>query len=41
MDGEGVNDNITRFFIIEEMKETILYFLQGTVQALLIYFTLI
>ena len=29
------------FFIIEEARETILYFLQGTVKVLQIYFTLI
>ena len=32
--GEDVNDNTTMFFIIEEAKETILDFSQGTVKAL-------
>ena len=33
--------NTKLFFIIEEAKETILDFLQGTVKVLSIYFTLI
>ena len=32
--GEDVNDNRTMFFIIEEAKETILNFSQGTVKVL-------
>ena len=32
--GENVNDNTIMFFIIEEAKETILDFLQGTVKVL-------
>ena len=32
--GENVNDNTTLFFIIEEAKETILDFSQGTVRVL-------
>ena len=32
--GEDVHDNRTMFFIIEEAKETILNFSQGTVKVL-------
>ena len=32
--GQNVNDNTTMFFIIEEVKETILEFSQGTVKVL-------
>ena len=32
--GQNVNDNTTMFFIIEEVKETILDFSQGTVKVL-------
>ena len=32
--GRNVNDNTTRFFIIEEAKETILDFSQGNVKIL-------
>ena len=32
--GEGVNDDTTMFFIIEEAKEAILDFSQGTVKVL-------
>ena len=32
--GEDVNDNTIMIFIIEEVKETILDFLQGTVKVL-------
>ena len=32
--GQNVNDNTTMFFIIEEVKETILDFSQGTVKIL-------
>ena len=32
--GEDVNDNKTMFFIIEEAKETILDFSQGSVKVL-------
>ena len=37
----GRDNGVTIFFNIEETKETILHFSQGTVKALLIYFTLI
>ena len=36
--GENVNDNTIMFFIIEEVKETILDFSQGTVKVLQFYF---
>ena len=32
--GEDVNDNAILFFIIEEVKETILNFSQGTVKVM-------
>ena len=32
--GEDLNDNTIMLFIIEEVKETILVFLQGTVKVL-------
>ena len=38
---QNVNDNTTMFFIIEEAKQTVLDFSQGTVKVLWIYFTLI
>ena len=38
---QNINDNTTMFFIIEEAKETISDFSQGTVKVLRIYFTLI
>ena len=39
--GENVNDITITFFIIEEAKETILDFSQGTVKVLSFYFVLI
>ena len=39
--GQDVNDDTLVFFIIEEVKETILDFSQGTGKVLWIYFTLI
>ena len=39
--GRNVNYNRTLFFIIEEAKETILDFSQGTVKVLKFYFVLI
>ena len=36
-----MNNNTTVLLIIEESKEAILYFSQGTVKVLWIYFTLI
>ena len=38
--GRNINDNTTMFLIIEETKETVLGFSQGTVKVLPIYFTL-
>ena len=38
--GEDVNVNTIMFFIIEEEKETILDFSQGTVKVLEVYFVL-
>ena len=38
---QNVNDNTTMFFIIEEAKQTVLDFSQGTMKVLWIYFTLI
>ena len=32
--GQNINNNTTMFFIIEEAKETILYFSLGTVKVL-------
>ena len=37
---EDLDQEVTMFFIIEEAKETILYFSQGTVRVLQIYFAL-
>ena len=36
--GEDANDNTIMFFIIEEVKETILDFSQGNVKVLYFYF---
>ena len=36
-----LSEDTTVFFIIEESKETILYFPQGTVSLLLFYFALV
>ena len=36
-----LSEDATVFFIIEESKETILYFPQGTVSLLLFYFALV
>ena len=38
--GQNVNDNTTMIFIIEEAKETILDFSQGTVKVLSMCFTI-
>ena len=38
---QNLNYNKTMFFIIEEVKETVIYFSQRTVKVFWIYFTLI
>ena len=38
---QNLNYNKTMFFIIEEAKETVIYFSQGIVKVFWIYFTLI
>ena len=40
-DTDAKNDNLTMFLIIEEAKETILWFPQGTLGVLQSYFALI